>query len=216
MAWRRGKVSSERYQTGPSYTNHPTCTPHVYTYIRRGVSFKRHAKGSGTEEKGMRRQDELVSFTGLVRRSSADGTDSYIPSLISHPNHLLSLSTSPPSGESSIPGGGGGKFSLRGAEKGGASMPPSRFHSKIHERVQIQIPGDEKKKRENLNQLEENPGGWNNNNNNMWRGSRAANCGSKDIYTYIRGTGRRERFTALALLQPRSEIRNRLRSLLLH
>lgn len=36
------------------------------------------------------------------------------------------------------------------------------------------------------------------------------------IYTYIRGTGRRERFTALALLQPRSEIRNRLRSLLLH
>lgn len=84
MAWRRGKVSSERYQTGPSYTNHPTCTPHVYTYIRRGVSFKRHAKGSGTEEKGMRRQDELVSFTGLVRRSSADGTDSFTSRLSSH------------------------------------------------------------------------------------------------------------------------------------
>lgn len=94
----------------------------------------------------MRRQDELVSFTGLVRRSSADGTDSYIPSLISHPNHLLSLSTSPPSGESSIPGGGGGKFSLRGAEKGGASMPPSRFHSKIHERVQFKFQAMKKRK----------------------------------------------------------------------
>lgn len=57
----------------------------------------------------------------------------------------------------------------------------------------IQIPGDEKKKRENLNQLEENPGGWNNNNNNMWRGSRAANCGSKDIYIYIhKGDGEKE------------------------
>lgn len=66
MAWRRGKERGERYQTGPSYTNHPAL--HVYTYTYR-VSFKRHAKGSGTEEKGMRRQDELVSLLAWCRSS---------------------------------------------------------------------------------------------------------------------------------------------------
>lgn len=66
VAWRRGKERGERYQTGPSYTNHPAL--HVYTYTYR-VSFKRHAKGSGTEEKGMRRQDELVSLLAWCRSS---------------------------------------------------------------------------------------------------------------------------------------------------
>lgn len=145
MAWRRGKVSSERYQTGPSYTNHPTCTPHVYTYIRRGVSFKRHAKGSGTEEKGMRRQDELVSFTGLVRRSSADGTDSFTSRLSSHtrttccPSLLLLPRGNQVSPEEE-------EENSLFVEKGGASMPPSRFHSKIHERVQFKFQAMKKRK----------------------------------------------------------------------
>lgn len=64
MAWRRGKERANDFEPGLVI---PTSQRYVYVYR---VSFEQHTKGSGTEEKGMRR-DELVLFDDLARCRSS-------------------------------------------------------------------------------------------------------------------------------------------------
>lgn len=68
VAWRRGEERANGFEPGLVI---PTSRRYVYVYR---VSFEQNAKGSGTEEKGMRR-DELVSFGDLAWCRSSQTTD---------------------------------------------------------------------------------------------------------------------------------------------